>query len=80
MDSLTVAWTKTFVARNADPAATNVLVNVATPDMSVKLFGATYDTPIVLAPVSSQRAFHGDGEAAVARAAQRLAGECSREG
>jgi 4-hydroxymandelate oxidase len=46
------------------------LVNVATPDMSVKLFGATYDTPIVLAPVSSQRAFHGDGEAAVARAAQ----------
>ena len=46
------------------------LVNVATPDMSVKLFGATYDTPIVLAPVSSQRAFHGEGEAAVARAAQ----------
>jgi isopentenyl diphosphate isomerase/L-lactate dehydrogenase-like FMN-dependent dehydrogenase len=45
------------------------LVNVATPNTSVKLFGATYDSPIVLAPVSSQRAFHPEGEIAVAKAA-----------
>ena len=31
------------------------LVNVAKPDLSLKLFGASYDSPIVLAPVGSQR-------------------------
>ena len=46
------------------------LVNVAKPDMSMKLFGASYDSPIVLAPVSSQRAFHAEGEIAVAKAAR----------
>jgi isopentenyl diphosphate isomerase/L-lactate dehydrogenase-like FMN-dependent dehydrogenase len=46
------------------------LVNVAKPDLSLKLFGAPYDSPIVLAPVSSQRAFHADGEIAVAKAAR----------
>ena len=46
------------------------LVNVATPDLSVKLFGRSYDSPVVLAPVSSQRAFHPDAELAVAKAAQ----------
>ena len=46
------------------------LVNVAKPDMSVTLFGTSYDSPIVLAPVSSQRAFHPEAEVAVARAAR----------
>ena len=46
------------------------LVNVARADMSVRLFGASYDSPIVLAPVSSQRAFHPEGEVAVAKAAR----------
>jgi 4-hydroxymandelate oxidase len=46
------------------------LVDVGRVDTSVTLFGARYDTPIVLAPVSSQRAFHPDGELAVARAAR----------
>jgi 4-hydroxymandelate oxidase len=46
------------------------LVNVAKPDMSVKLFGVAYDSPIVLAPVSSQRAFYPEGEIAVAKAAR----------
>jgi 4-hydroxymandelate oxidase len=46
------------------------LVNVATPNISVKLFGATYDSPIVLAPVGSQRAFHPEGETAAAKAAR----------
>ena len=46
------------------------LVDVRAVDMSVSLLGTTWDTPIVLAPVSSQRAFHADAELAVARAAR----------
>jgi isopentenyl diphosphate isomerase/L-lactate dehydrogenase-like FMN-dependent dehydrogenase len=46
------------------------LVGVGNIDMSVKLFGTTWDSPIVLDPVGSQRAFHPDGELAVARAAR----------
>ena len=46
------------------------LVNVATPAMGITLFGAAYDTPIVLAPVGSLRAFHAEGELAAARAAK----------
>ena len=46
------------------------LVNVREIDMSVSLFGTSWDSPIVLAPVSSQRAFHADGELASARAAR----------
>lgn len=45
------------------------LVNVAKIDMSVRLFGSVWDTPIVLSPVGSQRAFHPEGEVAVAKAA-----------
>jgi isopentenyl diphosphate isomerase/L-lactate dehydrogenase-like FMN-dependent dehydrogenase len=46
------------------------LVGVADPDMSVTLFGTTWNSPIVLDPVGSQRAFHPDGELATARAAR----------
>jgi 4-hydroxymandelate oxidase len=46
------------------------LVGVRDVDMSVNLFGATWDSPIFLDPVGSQRAFHADGELAVARAAK----------
>jgi isopentenyl diphosphate isomerase/L-lactate dehydrogenase-like FMN-dependent dehydrogenase len=45
------------------------LVDVARLDLSVTLFGRTYSSPIVLAPVSSQRAFHPEAELAAARAA-----------
>jgi 4-hydroxymandelate oxidase len=45
------------------------LVDVGQVDMSVSLFGTAWETPIVLAPVGSQRAFHPEGEIAVARAA-----------
>jgi 4-hydroxymandelate oxidase len=45
------------------------LRDVQTIDMSVKLFGAEWDSPIMLAPVGSQRAFHPEGEIATARAA-----------
>ncbi len=45
-------------------------VDVSKIDMSVSLFGQTYASPVFLCPVGSQRAFHADGELAVARAAQ----------
>src|SRR6185295_8207685 len=41
------------------------LVSVRNIDMSVNLFGTTWNSPIVLDPVGRQRAFHPDGELAV---------------
>ena len=46
------------------------LVDVSSIDMSVELFGERWNTPILLCPAGSQRAFHPEGEAAVARAAR----------
>jgi 4-hydroxymandelate oxidase len=46
------------------------LVDVETIDMSVRLFGVTWSSPIVISPVSAQKAFHPEGEVAVARAAR----------
>ena len=46
------------------------LVDVGTIDMTVQIFGAKYDSPIVIAPTGSNRAFHPDGELAVANAAR----------
>lgn len=45
------------------------LVDVTNIDMSRTIFGTKWDTPIVLSPVSAQKAFHPDGELGVARAA-----------
>jgi 4-hydroxymandelate oxidase len=45
------------------------LIDVSKIDMSVTLLGSTTTSPIVLCPVSSQKAFHPEGEVAVARAA-----------
>src|SRR5467141_4392244 len=45
------------------------LINVEDIDMSVNLFGTKWNTPLVLSPVSGQKAFHPEGEVAVARAA-----------
>lgn len=45
------------------------LVDVSSIDLSTDLFGETLPSPIALCPVSSQRAFHAEAEAAVARAA-----------
>lgn len=45
------------------------LVDVSAIDTSVTLLGTTWPTPIVIAPVGSQRAYHPEGELAVARAA-----------
>ena len=46
------------------------LIDVRAIDMSVTLFGTTWDSPIVLAPVGAQRALHAEGEIASARAAR----------
>ena len=47
------------------------LVNVGALDLTVELFGQTWASPIALAPVSSQRAFHQDAERPSAKAARR---------
>src|SRR5215813_13612876 len=49
---------------------TKRFVDVSRLDMSVELFGTKFNSPIVLCPVGSQRAFHRDGEVGAARAAQ----------
>ena len=46
------------------------LVDVATIDMKTELLGERYDSPIVFAPTGSNRAFHPEGEVAVAKAAR----------
>jgi isopentenyl diphosphate isomerase/L-lactate dehydrogenase-like FMN-dependent dehydrogenase len=46
------------------------LVDVSAIDMTTEILGVTYDSPIVIAPTSSNRAFHSDGEVAVAKAAR----------
>ncbi len=48
------------------------LIDVGKVDGSVSLFGARYPSPIVINPVGSQKAFHPEGEIAVARAAKAL--------
>jgi 4-hydroxymandelate oxidase len=49
---------------------TRRFVDVSKLDMSVELFGMKLSSPLVLCPVGSQKAFHVDGEAGVARAAK----------
>src|SRR5712692_3009454 len=46
------------------------LVDVSKVDMSVDILGAKYDSPIVVAPIGGQKAFHEEGEIATARGAK----------
>jgi 4-hydroxymandelate oxidase len=46
------------------------LVDVSKVDTSIELFGAKYDSPIGIAPTGGNRAYHPDGEIAVAKAAK----------
>jgi len=46
------------------------LVDVSKIDTSTTIFGVNWESPIILAPCGSQKAFHPDGELAVARAAR----------
>jgi isopentenyl diphosphate isomerase/L-lactate dehydrogenase-like FMN-dependent dehydrogenase len=46
------------------------LTDVSQIDMSADILGFSYDSPIVIAPTGSNRAFHADAEIAVAKAAK----------
>lgn len=46
------------------------LVDGSTIDTSIDLFGQNYPVPILIAPCGAQKAFHPEGEIAVARAAR----------
>lgn len=46
------------------------LIDVARIDTKITIFGQTYDSPVFICPTSSNKAFHQDGELAVARAAK----------
>jgi 4-hydroxymandelate oxidase len=46
------------------------LVDVSKVDLKTELFGTVWDSPLFLCPVGYQKAFHPQGEVAVARAAQ----------
>ena len=46
------------------------LVDVENIDMSVRFLETTWSSPIVISPISDQKAFHPEGDLAVARAAR----------
>jgi len=46
------------------------LVDVGKIDTSVRLLGATWSSPIVICPMGGEKAFHPEGDIAVARAAR----------
>lgn len=46
------------------------LVSIQNIDMSVEILGTRWPTPIILAPLGSQNAFHSEGETGSARAAK----------
>src|SRR5262245_18752957 len=46
------------------------LVDVSKVDMSTEILVVRYRTPSIIAPVGGQKAFHAEGEIAVARAAK----------
>jgi 4-hydroxymandelate oxidase len=46
------------------------LVDVSKIDTSLELFGTRFNSPIILCPLGAQKAFHPEGEVAVARAAK----------
>lgn len=46
------------------------LVDVSKVDLTCRLFGETWASPVILCPLGNQRAFHPDGELAPARAAR----------
>ena len=46
------------------------LVDVSRVDTSTEILGVKYDTPIIVPPIGGHRAYHPEGELAVARAAK----------
>ena len=49
---------------------TRRFVDVSKIDLSCELFGARFSSPIILCPIGAQKAFHPEGEIAVAKAAK----------
>jgi 4-hydroxymandelate oxidase len=47
------------------------LIDITRADLRTTLFGTVWETPIGLAPVGNQKAFHAEGELPVARAARQ---------
>ena len=54
------------------PMRVRRMVDTRAIDTRVSLFGTTWETPIFLVPLGSQRGFHPDGESATARAARSM--------
>jgi 4-hydroxymandelate oxidase len=46
------------------------LVDVSEIDMTTEIFGVKYNSPIIIAPTGGNKAYHPDGEVAVAKAAK----------
>jgi len=46
------------------------LMDIRRVDPGIDLFGTAWETPIILAPIGNQKAFHAEGELPVARAAR----------
>jgi isopentenyl diphosphate isomerase/L-lactate dehydrogenase-like FMN-dependent dehydrogenase len=46
------------------------LADIAKADTRIELFGAAFESPVFLCPLSGQKMFHADGEAGSARAAR----------
>ncbi len=67
-DDATIAANRAGMERYALRARR--LIDVSKVDTSVTIFGRKYPTPIVVNPVGSNKAFHPEGEVAVARAAK----------
>lgn len=67
-DDLTLRANREGFARF--PIRPRRLIDVSKIDTSHRLLGVDWPTPIILAPVGSQRAFYPEGEIAVARAAR----------
>src|SRR3954449_3300906 len=44
------------------------LIDIRQVDLSMEMFGTKWETPIVIAPIGNQKAFHPEGELLVARA------------
>jgi isopentenyl diphosphate isomerase/L-lactate dehydrogenase-like FMN-dependent dehydrogenase len=49
-----------------------MLRDISVRNLSVNLFGETYETPILIAPVGLQTIYHNDGEVGIAEVAAEL--------
>jgi isopentenyl diphosphate isomerase/L-lactate dehydrogenase-like FMN-dependent dehydrogenase len=67
-DNLTVRANR--AALNAIYIRARRMIDVASVDLSTEFLGTRWRTPLIFAPAGSQKAFHPEGELAVARASE----------